>query len=99
MTCWPISGLAMSSFAQGSCHATLARLCDDRVVSLPFTCAACRRPFLAVDGGKCRVCGGLFCRPHLKEKWSKDGPICRVCTGASDHRHPMKRVLDRLFGR
>jgi len=89
----------MSSFAQGSCHATLARLCDDRVVSLPFTCAACRRPFLAVDGGKCRVCGGLFCRPHLKEKWSKDGPICRVCTGASDHRHPMKRVLDRLFGR
>jgi len=44
------------------------------------------------------VCGGLFCRPHLKEKWSKDGPICRVCTGASDHRHPMKRVLDRLFG-
>ena len=37
-------------------------------------------------------------RPHLTDTWRKDGPLCRVCAGASDHRRPIQRVLDRLFG-
>ena len=31
-------------------------------VTIPFTCAACARRFAPAEGGKCRSCGGLFCR-------------------------------------
>ena|SRR5262245_29358424 len=51
-------------------------------MSLPFTCAEYGRAFLPRnEGGKCSVCGGLFCGAHIlgRSWWARREPICRGC--------------------